>query len=61
MKQKFAEIFATKTQKQWIEIFSGTHHQHIQETCGEYHITDLDACVQPVLDMDEAVTHPHNV
>ncbi|XP_065890485.1 alpha-methylacyl-CoA racemase-like [Dysidea avara] len=44
MKQKFAEIFATKTQQQWTEIFS-----------------DLDACVQPVLDMDEAVTHPHNV
>jgi alpha-methylacyl-CoA racemase len=40
--RRFAEIFATRTQQEWVERFEGT-----------------DACVVPVLDLDEAPHHPH--
>ena len=42
--QQYAEVFASKTQAQWVEIFEGT-----------------DACVAPILTMDEAAQHAHNV
>jgi len=42
MKIKFAEIFKTKTQKEWTEIFQYT-----------------DACVQPLLDRNDIIKHPH--
>jgi alpha-methylacyl-CoA racemase len=44
MKQRLAEVFATRTRGEWAELLEGT-----------------DACVAPVLRMDEAVAHPHNV
>lgn len=44
MKEKFAQVFATKTQQEWTEIFS-----------------DVDACVEPILELDEAPNHPHNI
>ncbi|MEM9838901.1 MAG: CaiB/BaiF CoA-transferase family protein [Pseudomonadota bacterium] len=43
MKTKIAELFRTKTQAQWTDIFDGT-----------------DACVSPVLSVEEAMVHPHN-
>ena len=43
MKEKIAETFLTKTQKEWRKVFDGT-----------------DACVTPVLTLDEAPHHPHN-
>lgn len=43
MRQKFQEVFKTKTREEWSDIFS-----------------KLDACVQPVLELDEAPQHPHN-
>jgi alpha-methylacyl-CoA racemase len=44
MKERFAELFATRTRAEWAELLEGT-----------------DACVAPVLRMDEAVHHRHNV
>ncbi|HQF96410.1 MAG TPA: CaiB/BaiF CoA-transferase family protein, partial [Microthrixaceae bacterium] len=44
MKEKLAEIFATKTRDEWSAIMEGT-----------------DVCFAPVLSMDEATRHPHNV
>ncbi|MCJ7748340.1 MAG: CoA transferase [Desulfobacterales bacterium] len=43
MTARFAEIFKTKTQNEWIAIFEGK-----------------DACVAPVLELDEVEQHPHN-
>ena len=43
LKQKLADIIATRSRDDWCAIFVGT-----------------DACVAPVLDMDEAPQHPHN-
>lgn len=43
LKEKLAQVMATRTRDEWCEIFDGT-----------------DACVAPVLDMDEAPRHPHN-
>ena len=43
MKEKFTEIFATKSQKEWCDIFDGT-----------------DACVTPVLSLNEAPEYDHN-
>ncbi|XP_064391536.1 alpha-methylacyl-CoA racemase-like isoform X2 [Halichondria panicea] len=42
LRGKFAAIFATKSQKEWTQIFS------------------TDACVEPVLSMEEASDHSHN-
>jgi alpha-methylacyl-CoA racemase len=42
MHGRLAEVFKTKTQAEWTEVFDG-----------------LDACVTPVLSMDEAIAHPH--
>ncbi len=44
MKDRLAEIFATKTRDEWSAIMEGT-----------------DICFAPVLSMDEAARHPHNV
>ena len=43
LKEKLAQVIATRTRDAWCAIFDGT-----------------DACVAPVLDMDEAPRHPHN-
>lgn len=40
---QYAEVFASKTQAEWVSIFEGT-----------------DACVAPILTMDEAADHSHN-
>lgn len=42
MKERFADIFATRTRDEWAAHFEGT-----------------DACVAPVLAMDEAPSHQH--
>lgn len=42
MKQRFTDLFKSKTRDEWQAIFEGT-----------------DACVAPVLHMDEARDHPH--
>ena len=44
MKDKFTEIFLTKTRNEWTNIFS-----------------ELDACVEPILEMEEVEDDPHNV
>ncbi len=44
LREKLAEVMASKTQDQWREIMDGT-----------------DVCFAPVLDLDEAPLHPHNV
>lgn len=44
LKQRIAEVFATKSSDEWCQIMEGT-----------------DVCFAPVLSMDEAPTHPHNV
>jgi alpha-methylacyl-CoA racemase len=43
MKERLAEIFATRTRGEWCAVFDGT-----------------DACVAPVLELDEVGDHPHN-
>jgi len=43
MKERFQEVFKTKTRDEWMSLFEGT-----------------DACVAPVLDLDEVHLHPHN-
>jgi alpha-methylacyl-CoA racemase len=42
MKERVAEIIATRTLAEWTEEFA-----------------DREACVTPVLELDEAVDHPH--
>jgi alpha-methylacyl-CoA racemase len=42
--EQFAEIFRSRTEKEWLE-----------------HFGEADVCVAPVLRMDEAPHHPHNV
>ena len=44
MRESISEIFKSKTQVEWINIYKGT-----------------DACVTPVLDMEEAPLYSHNV
>lgn len=44
MKQRFAEVFKTKTRAEWCEIMEHT-----------------DVCFAPVLSLDEATQHPHNI
>ena len=44
LKQKLADVIATRTRDEWCARFEGS-----------------DACVSPVLDLDEAPRHPHNV
>ena len=43
LRNRFGEIFKTRTRDQWCEIFDGT-----------------DACVAPILEFEEAASHPHN-
>jgi alpha-methylacyl-CoA racemase len=43
MRDRFAEVFKTKTRDEWVAIFDGT-----------------DACVAPILDMNEVDNHRHN-
>lgn len=43
LKQRFADVFRSKTRDEWCEIFAGS-----------------DACVAPVLSLNEAPNHPHN-
>lgn len=43
MRDRFAEVFKTRTRDEWTDIFDGT-----------------DACVAPILDMDEVDKHRHN-
>lgn len=43
LKERFKEIFRSKTRAEWTAIFDGT-----------------DACVAPVLEMDEVMSHSHN-
>ncbi|MGW0163005.1 CoA transferase [Mycobacterium sp. NPDC003323] len=42
MKRRFADIFATRTRAQWVDVFA-----------------ELDACVSPVLSLQEAAQDPH--
>lgn len=44
MKQRLADVFATRTRDEWCALFEGT-----------------DVCFAPVLSMEEAAQHPHNV
>lgn len=44
LRERFREVFATRTRDDWAEIFESR-----------------DACVAPVLTMQEATRHPHNV
>ena len=43
MKDKFTNVFLSKTRAEWTEIFDGT-----------------DACVAPILELEEAASHAHN-
>jgi alpha-methylacyl-CoA racemase len=43
-RRAFADIFATRTRDEWVEIFDSDHH-----------------CVTPVLDLNEAPRHAHNI
>lgn len=43
LKEKFQEIFSSKTQEEWCKIFDFT-----------------DACVTPVIPLEEAHVHKHN-
>jgi len=43
MRERFAEIFRTRTRDEWAALFEGK-----------------DACVAPVLELDEVDRHPHN-
>lgn len=43
LRKLFEDTFATKTQKEWCEIFD-----------------NVDACVTPILTIDEAVGYKHN-
>jgi alpha-methylacyl-CoA racemase len=43
-KVRIADVVATRTRDEWVEVFDGT-----------------DACVAPVLALDEAPSHPHLV
>ncbi|MDQ4132855.1 MAG: CoA transferase [Actinomycetota bacterium] len=43
MKERFAQLFKTRTRDEWCELLEGT-----------------DACVSPVLSLEEAPGHPHN-
>ncbi|MGD9077307.1 MAG: CaiB/BaiF CoA-transferase family protein [Desulfobacteraceae bacterium] len=43
MRERFAEVFKTKTRDEWAAIFDGK-----------------DACVAPILNMDEVDNHRHN-
>lgn len=43
MRDRFVEVFKTKTREEWVAIFDGK-----------------DACVAPILDMDEVDDHRHN-
>ena len=43
MKNRFAQVFKTKTRDEWAAVFEGK-----------------DACVVPVLELDEIAGHPHN-
>jgi alpha-methylacyl-CoA racemase len=42
MRERFAEIFKTRTRDEWVAAMQGR-----------------DACLSPVLDLDEAPAHPH--
>ncbi len=44
LKDKFADVFKTKTRAEWCDIMEGT-----------------DICFAPVLSMEEAMEHPHNI
>ena len=44
VKQEIAEIIATRTLDEWVEIFKAR-----------------DACVEPVLNIEEAAMHPQNI
>ncbi len=46
LKERYAEIFRSKTRDEWVALASAEGG---------------DACLAPVLSMAEAVTHPHNV
>lgn len=41
-KQKLGQVFSTKTQHEWMDLFTGS-----------------DACVSPILNIDEAAQHSH--
>jgi alpha-methylacyl-CoA racemase len=43
MRERFAEVFRTKTREEWTKVFDGK-----------------DACVAPILDLDEVAHHLHN-
>lgn len=43
-RQRFIELFATRTRDEWCALLEGT-----------------DACFAPVLDLEEAARHPHNI
>ncbi len=43
MKERFAQLFKTRTRDEWCDLLEGT-----------------DACVSPVLSLEEAPGHPHN-
>ena len=61
MKERFRKVFATKTQEEWTEIFKGpklvpSYSDAFVMRCS----VDSDTCVEPVLTIKEAASHPHN-
>ena len=67
MRRLFTETFAKKTRAEWTEIFSSMSKTVIRVTvfslilCLSLSLSaELDACVEPVLEMEEASNHPHN-
>ncbi|KAL6043090.1 Alpha-methylacyl-CoA racemase [Balamuthia mandrillaris] len=48
MKQRFQDIFLSKTRQEWDDIFNSADSPF------------SDACVSPVLRLDELMDHPHN-
>lgn len=45
MKEHLCEVFKMQTQQEWVDLYADT----------------TDACVTPVLGLDEAAEHPHNI
>ena len=65
MKERFAKLFVTKTQEEWIRIFESStfilfSHNYYSCVLFTVFLTELDACVDPVLELSEAPNHPHN-
>ena len=70
-----ANVFLTKTREEWTKIFSGQQLSDSLSLCAKImpckkktiitarsqkFFLGIDACVEPVLSMNEAPQHPHN-